>query len=327
MSLPFDVHREVLRARTRLQGHVWQTPLVPAPWLSERTGGEVGLKLENAQVTGSFKARGAANRVLTLDPEQRRRGVVTASSGNHGLGIARAAGQFGIAATVFVPRTTPEPKRAAIAALGAVVESHGEDCVDTEAQARAFAERSGSVYISPYNDALVVAGQGTIAAELLEQWPEVERVYVAVGGGGLIGGMAGYAAVERPDVQWVGCSPAQSPAMAECVRRGAIVEVPCGDTLSDSTQGGVEPGSMTFELCRQLVHRWIEVDEGVIGSAVLSCLELQHQLVEGAAGVAVAACLADHEARGRKAAVIICGGNLPLPILRRILAGDLPTGS
>lgn len=319
-SLPFDVHAEVLRARSRLDGEVGVTPIVPAPWLSERTGGEVVFKLENAQVTGSFKARGAANCILAMADQARARGVVTASSGNHGLGVARAAARSGVAATVFVPLTTPEPKVAAIAALGAEVKQFGEDCVDTEAHARALADQTGRVYVSPYNDELVIAGQGTISAELFEQWPEVERVYVAVGGGGLIGGMAGYAAAARPDVQWIGCSPSQSAAMAECVRRGAIVDVPCGETLSDSTHGGVEPGAMTYELCRQLVHRWIDVDEDAIRKAVLDCLSLQHQLVEGAAGVAVAACLADPEMQGRKAAVIICGGNLPMPKLRGILA-------
>ena len=319
-GLPFDVHAEVLRARTRLEGEVAVTPTVPAPWLSERTGAEVVFKLENAQVTGSFKARGAANCILAMADQARERGVVTASSGNHGLGVARAAARCGAKATVFVPLTTPDAKVAAVSALGAEVEKFGEDCVDTESHARSLADQTGRVYVSPYNDERVLAGQGTISAELFEQCPDVERVYVAVGGGGLIGGMAGYAATAHPDVQWIGCSPTQSPAMAECVRRGAIVDVPCGETLSDSTAGGVEPGAVTYEICRQLVHRWIDVDERAIQDAVLDCLSLQHQLVEGAAGVAVAACLADPDVRGRKAAVILCGGNLPLPKLRAILA-------
>jgi threonine dehydratase len=307
-------------AAARLAGRVVATPTVRCPWLSARTGRDVRLKLENVQTTGSFKLRGATHALLRLPQAVRAAGVVAASSGNHGLGLAAAGRELGVAVTVFVPATTPASKRDAIARLGAAVHVHGDDCVVTEAHARAVAAASGRVYVSPYNDADVVAGQGTVAVELLAQWPAVDTLYVALGGGGLCAGVAAYAKARRPGVEVVACSPAASPAMAECVRAGRIVDVPCSDTLSDSTAGGVEPGAITFAWCRDLVDRFVDVPEPAIADAVVAMLEREHLLVEGAAGVAIAACLADGAARGSNAAVIVCGGNLPLATLRALLA-------
>jgi threonine dehydratase len=310
----------VAAAAWRLGEAVVRTPVVPCPWLSAATGAEVRLKLENVQRTGSFKLRGALHALLQLPAARRERGVVAASSGNHGLGVATAAAALRVPATVFVPHAADPAKVAAIAALGAVVERFGADCVDTERQARAVAATTGRHYVSPYNDADVVAGQGTVAVELLAQWPEVEVVYVALGGGGLIGGMAAFAKARQPGIEFVACSPAASPAMAECVRRGRIVEVPCGPTWSDSTAGGVEPDAITLPLCQQLVDRFVEVDEPAIEAALLAMLGEQHLLVEGAAAVAVAACQRDPRLAGRRAAVVVCGANLPLAALRRLLA-------
>lgn len=317
---PTEVARAVAAAAERLEGKVVRTPTVPSPWWSATCGREVRLKLENVQATGSFKLRGATHALLRLPAAARARGVLAASSGNHGLGLACAAQALGVAATIYVPTTAPAEKRHAIAALGATVVVHGDDCVDTEARARADAVASGRCYVSPYNDVDVLAGQGTIAVELLAQWPEVETVYVAMGGGGLLAGMAAYAKSVRPDVEFVACSPAESPAMAACVRAGTIVDVPCHDTFSDSTAGGVEPGAITFPLCRDLVDRWIEVDERAIAIAVADALAHSHLLVEGAAGVAFAACRQDADARGRRSAVLVCGANVPYARLRAMLA-------
>lgn len=311
---------DVGEAAARLRGHVVATPCVPAPWLAGSTGADVRLKLENVQETGSFKLRGATNALLRLPPERRAAGVVAASSGNHGLGLALAGRRLGVPVLVFVPTATPAAKVAAVRAEGAEVVAFGDDCVVTEAHARAVAERSGRTYVSPYNDPAVVAGQGTVAVELAAQWPDPEVVYVAVGGGGLVGGMAAWWKARRPDVEFVGCSPAASPAMAECVRAGRIVDVECADTLSDSTAGGVEPGAITFGLCQRLVDRWLEVDEAAIAAAIVGMLEHQHLVIEGAAAVAVAACLADRGRRGRRAAIVVCGGNLPAARLRTLLA-------
>jgi threonine dehydratase len=307
-------------AGRQLAGRIVLTPTVPSPWLSHEVGGDVHLKLENVQHTGSFKLRGATFALQQLAPAVRAAGVVAASSGNHGLAVAAASARLGVRASVCVPTTTPVGKREAIAAAGAEVLVHGDDCVLTEAFARDLAGRTGRHYVSPYNDADVIAGQGTVAVELLQQWPPVERIYVAVGGGGLLAGMAAFVRAHRPDVVVVACSPAASPALDECVRQGAVVDVACGDTLSDSTAGGVEPGAISFPLCRDLVRTWQRVDEAAIADALRATLAHQHLLVEGAAAVAIAALRADPAARGRRSAVVVCGGNLPFALLRRLLA-------
>ena len=320
MIAPSALAAAVARAAERLRGRVVVTPTVAAPWLSQRVGSEVRLKLENVQETGSFKLRGATHALLAMSPARRAAGVVAASSGNHGLGLAAAAAKLQVRVTVFVPTTTPTPKREAIEAYGAEVLVHGCDCVLTEGHAWAVAAASGRAYVSPYNDLDVIAGQGTVAAELWAQWPEVATIYVALGGGGLISGMAAWAKSVRPDIEVVACSPLASPAMAECVRAGRILDVPCGDTLSDSTAGGVETDAVTFALCRDLVDRYVEVEEAAIANAVLDMLAHQHQLVEGAAGVAIAGCLADRQRRPGGAAIVVCGGNLPMATLRSLLA-------
>lgn len=310
----------VLAAHHRIAPFVVATPTVAMPWLAAAVGSEVRGKLENVQDTGSFKLRGATNALLCLPEAVRRRGVVAASSGNHGLAVATAAARLGVPVTVFVPTTTPPAKREAVRQRGAEVVVFGDDCVQTEGRARERAASRGWHYLSPYNDADVVAGQGTVALELLAQWPAVETIYVALGGGGLVSGIGAYAKAQRPDIEIVACSPAASPAMAECVRRGAVVDVECGATLSDSTAGGVEPGAITLPWCAALVDRFVDVDEPAIARAMLDTLTQQHLLIEGAAGVAVAGCLADARGRGRVAAVIVCGGNLPVATLRALLA-------
>tara|TARA_R110002072_G_scaffold100429_3_gene221137 strand:+ start:22518 stop:23492 length:975 start_codon:yes stop_codon:yes gene_type:complete len=314
-----EIAAQVVLAEQRLRGKVLHTPLVPCPWLSEELSADVRWKLENVQHTGSFKLRGASNALHALSDARRAKGVVSASSGNHGLGLARAAKQLATSATVFVPSTTPSLKQDSIRRYGAEVQVFGDDCVIAERHARQVAADRGQTYISPYNDASVIAGQGTVAHELLDDWPEVEVVYVALGGGGLISGMAAYAKHVAPHIEFVGCSPTASPAMAECVRQGAIVDVPCGATWSDSTAGGVEPGAITFALCRDLIDRFVDVEEPDIANAMRDSLVLQHQLVEGAVGVAIAACRADRELRGRRAAIIVCGGNLPYDLLQKLV--------
>ena len=319
---PLQIAAAVRAAAARLHGRVLETPLVPAPWLAAQVGTEVLLKLENVQLTGSFKVRGATNKLLQLIPAERQAGVVAASSGNHGRGLAHAARALGVAAEVFVPNATPADKQAAIAALGASVRPFGADCVDTEAHARAVATASGRVYVSPYNDVEVIAGQGTVAVELLRQDAAIEVVYIALGGGGLLAGMAAWLKAQQPGIEVVACSPSASPAMDECVRQGKVVEVACGETWSDSTAGGVEPGAITLPLCSRLCDRFLRIDEAAIAAAMRAMLRHQHLLVEGAAGLAVAGLLADRELDGRRAAVVVCGGNLPYARLGELLRGE-----
>ena len=291
----------ILAAHERLRGLVRETPVEYAPELG------AWLKLEHLQTTGSFRFRGACNKVALLTPEQAAAGAVTASNGNHGLGVAAAAEARGIAAEVFVSSHVSEGKARRIEALGAKLHRAGDDPLAAEQAARRAAEESGRVFISPYNDADVMAGQGTIAVELLQQAPEVRSVFVAVGGGGLIGGIGSYVKAVRPEVEVVGCWPENSPVMYECMQAGEVVEVAERPTLSESTAGGLEPGSVTLDVCRRVIDRAVFVSERQIRDAMRFVLRTEHWLVEGAAAVAVAAF---RKAGGSDAAIVLCGRNL-----------------
>lgn len=291
----------VLSAFERIRPLVRETPLEYSPDLG------AWLKLEHLQTTGSFKFRGACNKVALLTPEQAARGVVTASNGNHGLGVAAAAKARGIAAEVFVSARVSPGKARKIEALDARLLRAGDDPLAAELAARSAAGQSGRVFISPYNDLDVMVGQGTIAVELLRQLPDVRSIYVAVGGGGLIGGIGAYAKAVRPEVEIVGCWPENSPVMYECMRAGRVVEVPERPTLSESTAGGLEPGTVTLDVCRRVVDRAVFVTEGEIRDAMRLLLRTEHWLVEGAAAVAVAAFRKDPRPN---AAIVLCGRNL-----------------
>jgi threonine dehydratase len=242
-----------------------------------------------------------------LTAEQAAAGVVTASNGNHGLGVAAAARARGGSAEVFVSSHVSPGKAKRIEACGAVLHRAGDDPLTAELAARRAAEESGRVFISPYNDVDVMAGQGTIGVELLRQMPEVGSVFVAVGGGGLIGGIGAYIKAVRPEVEVVGCWPENSPVMWECMQAGQVVEVEERPTLSESTAGGLEPGSVTLDVCRRVIDRAVFVTEDEIRDAMRLVLRTEHWLVEGAAAVAGAAF---RKAGGRNAAIVLCGRNL-----------------
>lgn len=279
-------------------------------WLSEETGAEVHFKLECGQLTGSFKLRGVANRLLAMDPAERARGIVAASTGNHGAAVAHVAAALGCPARVFAPHGADPSKLAAIRAAGAGIEMCGSDCLDAERAARAAAAAAGEVYLSPYNDPLVVAGQGTVGLELHEQLARCDGVFVAVGGGGLIAGVAGFLKSVRPGLRVVGCSPAASAVMARSVAAGRVLDLPSAPTWSDATAGGLEEGSLTFPLCRQSVDQWVEVSEPEILAAVREVERRDGLRIEGAAGVAVAGLRRTAAAwPGAAVAVVLCGGN------------------
>ena len=299
--------KQVENADTKLRSHVIETPFIQAPWLGSRTC----LKLENQQHTGSFKARGALNRVLELDDDTARRGLVAASTGNHALAVAWAAEQASIDdVLIYAPASITETKRSKLASKGIGIEIHGEDCSEAEAHARRIADETGRCFISPYNDLLVVAGQGTVGMELARQTTQLDVAFIAVGGGGLISGSAAVLKARWPDIQIIGCLPIQSPAMLRCLEAGKIIDVECGPTLSDGTAGGVEPEAITFDLCQQLVDDWILVEEDEIEDAVSQVHHHHDMRVEGAAGVAVAALQKSIDRwQNQHAAVVICGGN------------------
>jgi threonine dehydratase len=299
------VREQVLSAYERIRPLVRETPLEYSADLG------AWLKLEHLQATGSFKFRGACNRIALLTPGQAAAGVVTASNGNHGLGVAAAAKASGIAAEVFVSSHVSPAKARRIEALGAKLHRAGDDPLAAELAARRAAEDSGRVFISPYNDADVMAGQGSIGVELLKQAPGFDAVFVAVGGGGLIGGIGGYLKETRPAVEVVGCWPENSPVMYECMRAGRVVDVSERPTLSESTAGGLEPGSVTLDVCRRVIDRAVFVSEDEIRDAMRLILRTEHWLIEGAAAVAVAAFRKEAARYERRNAVIVlCGRNL-----------------
>ncbi len=299
------------QAAKRIRRFVLETPLSYSPAFSAELDASVYFKLENRQTTGSFKLRGAMNRLMTLSDEQRSKGCVAASSGNHGAAVACAMQTLGVSGVIFVPEQTSAVKVDAIRAYGGEVVFFGTDGLDTEQHARAFADQNGMVYVSPYNDNEVVAGQGSCGVEIIEQLTDVETIFVAVGGGGLIAGIGSVVKAHNPDIRIVGCQPLASAVMARSVEAGEILEMESEPTLSDGTAGGIEPGAITFPLNQQLVDEFVLVDEQQIAAAMRRFMESEGDVVEGAAGVAVAAMqeLAT-TIRGQKVVVVICGGNI-----------------
>jgi threonine dehydratase len=276
--------------------------------------------LEHLQHTGSFKFRGASNKISVLTRKEADAGVITASNGNHGLAVAAAAGAKGIDAEVYVSSKVSRSKLRRIQQYGASIQEAGNDPLDAELAAREAASNSGKVFISPYNDADVIAGQGTIAVELHQQLRDIDAVFVAAGGGGLVGGIGAYMKAALPKTEIVGCWPENSPVLWRCLEADRILDVPEQPTLSESTAGGLEPGSITLDLCKSAVDRAVLVSEGEILSAMRRILEEDHWLIEGAAGVAVASYLREANRYANKTVVVVlCGRNLSNEVLSRLL--------
>ncbi|MGB5341597.1 MAG: pyridoxal-phosphate dependent enzyme, partial [Thermoanaerobaculia bacterium] len=241
-----EIRRESLEADTRIQGYIRETPLESSAWLSQLADCEVHLKLENLQVTGSFKLRGAANRLLTLSSGERANGVVTASTGNHGSAVAYLLRAFGWPGTIYVPKTISAAKLGALERLEANLELHGDDGVEAEIRARQVAHGSSRYYVSPYNDLQIIAGQGTVALEIERQLGDVEVVVVPVGGGGLISGIAGVFKAEHPETEIIGCQPTNSAVMHHTIHAGKLLELDSHPTLADGAAGGIESDAITF---------------------------------------------------------------------------------
>jgi len=311
---------EVEAAERRIRQYVRETPVEESPALGRAGSGPAHLKLENLQATGSFKLRGAMNRLLSLTPEERARGIVTASSGNHGAAMARGLKTLGSPGIIFVPENASPAKVANIRAYGAEVRMHGLDSGLTEVFARRFAGERGVPYISPYNDPVVVAGQGTIGAELHRQIGTIDTLYVALGGGGLIAGIAGFLKESGRKVVVVACSPENSAVMHHSLAAGRVLTLESKPTLSDGTAGAVDEDTITFDLCRRYVDRTLLVTEDEIKDAMRLVFDHHHTLIEGAAGVAVAAYLKDRDRpAGRAAVIILCGANIAREKLKDLL--------
>lgn len=307
-------------AANAIGAHIRETPLDYSPYFSELTGAQVWMKMENLQHTGSFKLRGASNKLLSLSDEERAMGCVTASSGNHGAAVAHAMHSLGVKGIVFVPEQTSSTKVAAIKRAGADIQFFGTDGLDTEMHAREYAAANGMAFLSPYNDEQVVAGQGTCGVEIARQLPDVDAVFVAVGGGGLISGVGAFLKSVNSSLSLIACQPAASPVMTESVKAGHIVDIPSDKTLSDGTAGGIEADAITFEICRDLVDEYVLVSEEEIAEAMRGFIDSHHMLLEGAAGVALAGLMKSAaQYQGKNVVVIICGGNVSRETLKAVI--------
>ncbi|CFB66375.1 threonine/serine dehydratase [Yersinia enterocolitica] len=310
MNTLFDAIKEAHQA---LRPQVRVTPLEYSPLLSQHSGCEIYLKCEHLQHTGSFKFRGASNKLRLLTDEQRQRGVITASTGNHGQAMALAGKLAGVKATIYAPEQAAAIKLEAIRALGGEVELIPGDALNAELAADSAAQQQGKIYISPYNDRQIIAGQGTCGMEMVEQQPDLDAVFVAVGGGGLISGIATVLKKLSDKTQIIGCWPANATSMYTSLENGKIQEVAEQETLSDGTAGGVEPGAITFALCQQLIDQKVLVSEQEIKDAMRLIAHTDRWMIEGAAGVALAAALKQAPLwQGKKVAVVLCGKNIVL---------------
>lgn len=306
-----DLFKDIEQAHEALRPGVAVTPLSYSPRLAELSGCELYLKCEHLQHTGSFKFRGASNKVRLLTNEQRMQGLITASSGNHGQGVALAARQAGVPVTVYATTTASSLKLEAIRALGAEVVTLDTDPLSVELEAARQAERQGKLFVSPYNDPQIIAGQGTIGMEINEQLQDVAAVFVAVGGGGMISGIGTAIKKLSPNTEVVGCWPANAPTMERSLAAGEIIEMEELDTLSDGTAGGIEPGSITFPLCQQVIDRTVLVTEEEIRNAMKAVARYERWIIEGAAGVALAGALKlASQYQGKRVVVVLCGRNI-----------------
>ena len=309
-------------AARRISGHIKRTDLVRSEEFSNTAGANVFFKLENQQTTGSFKLRGATNRVMTLTDAERAKGCVAASSGNHGAAVACALAAVGASGVIFVPEQTSDAKVSKIRKYGGDVRFFGTDGLDTEQHARQFALDNGMLYLSPYNDDQVVAGQGSCGVEILEQLENIDTVIVAVGGGGLIAGVGAVLKVHDANIRVIGCQPNASDVMSKSVKAGEILDLPSEPTLSDGTAGGIEADSITFPLNQAVVDEFIGIDEADIASAMRRYIHAEEHPIEGAAGVALAALLSlKNLDSSANIVVIVCGANITEDKLAVVMGG------
>ena len=314
---------DIAAARIRLAATVAATPCAYSETLSDMTGARIFVKLENLQITGSFKERGAANLLLQLGPAERRRGVIAASAGNHGLAVARHAARLGIAAVVVMPEAAPLGKVTAARRHGADVILDGENYDAAYARAKEIEAERDLIFVHPFDDPRVIAGQGTIGLELLEQVPGLDAVVVPVGGGGLIGGIALAVKTERPSVRVIGVQAEEMPSMRAALAAGERVTVPPATTIADGIAVR-RAGEHTFDLARRYVDLVVSVDEEEIANAILLLLEIEKTVAEGAGAVALAALVNRRVAlNGKTVALVLSGGNIDVNLIARIIERGL----
>ncbi len=323
ISRPSISLADVVAARERVRGAIYYSPCPHSQMLSALTGQQVYLKLENLQMTGSFKERGALNRIAMLTPEQSARGVVAASAGNHAQGVAYHATKRGIRALIVMPLATPLVKVTATRGFGAEVVLHGANYDEACEEATRLCAAEGMTFIHPFDDAVVMAGQGTIGLELLEQVPRLEAVVVPIGGGGLIGGIACAIKESRPEVRVIGVQTSRLPSMLAARLAGHPVTVDPATTIADGIAVR-RAGDVTLPVVERYVDEIVTVDEDEIASAILVLLEREKTLAEGAGATALAALLQKKTSlNGAHTAVMVGGGNIDVTLLSRIIERGL----
>lgn len=314
---------DVEAARERVRDAVYYTPCAFSHTLTELTGQQVHLKLENLQMTGAFKERGALNRISLLTPEQAQRGVIAASAGNHAQGVAYHATRRGIRSTIVMPEPTPMVKVNATRRFGANVILHGPNYDAAYTEARRICDADGSTFIHPFDDADVIAGQGTIGLEMLEQVDGLEAVVVPIGGGGLIGGIACAVKSRNPNIRIIGVQTSRLPSMKAAVEAGHPVTIDAATTIGDGIAVR-RSGDKTLPLVQRYVDEIVTVDEDEIAAAILVLLEREKTLAEGAGATALAALLQKRTSlKNARTAVLVCGGNIDVTLLSRIIERGL----
>lgn len=312
--------KQIKAAQNRIKKIIRKTPLEYSSYYSRSVNAEVYLKLENIQLTGSFKIRGALNRMFKLSSKEKKKGVVTASAGNHAQGVAYGAKLLGVKATIIVPKTTPKTKIKAIKRYGVNLKVFGEDFDKAEAKAHELEKSTGMIFISPYNDLDVIAGQGTIALEILKEKPDINMIIVPIGGGGLISGIAIAAKSINPKIKITGVQSTSSPCMYESIKAGKIIRAKLKPSIAEGIHANIEKDSITFDFVKKHVDKILLVNESEIKKAIKFLLENHHQIAEGAGAVGLAALLKyKKQFKKRKIAVVISGSNIDMGLLKKII--------
>ena len=316
-----NVAQLVREANERCQDHLLPTPLEHSMYLSDKIEGEVWLKLDSMQRTSSFKFRGAINKILSLTEAELDRGIVSASTGNYALAVAEAMRIRNRRATIYVAKDIEPSRLGLLRSHGLDLVIHGEVAWDAEKEARRVGDEEGKIYVSPYNDPIVVGGQGTCGYEISHQLPDLDAAFLACGGGGLLTGSAGWLKSHNSDVEAFGVSPANSPVMYESMRTNKMVEMDTQPTLADTCAGGIDLDSITLDLCRRYVDEIVLLTEKEIEASIRLLFE-QHRLVtEGSGALSIGGLLKRKERfKGKKVVAVVCGRNVNLEVFKKIIA-------
>ena len=313
------IHQEVLKAENRIRKFIRKTPIEFSPYLSKLCNCNVYLKLESEQLTGSFKIRGAFNKLLSCKNELNN-GFITASTGNHGKAVAYVSKMLNIKGTVYVPTKVSQTKLEAIKIYGINIKKYDGTSGKTEIHARRVAEKQKIQFISPYNDIDIAAGQGTVGYEVWGQLQNIDAIFVCIGGGGLISGVAGYLKHKNKNLKIFGCEPRNSCAMSASIKVGNVIEVEHKPTLSDGSAGGIEPGSITFDFCKKYVDEYIQVSEKEIKNAMIFMIEKHHKIIEGAAAVPIASLIKKKNLyRNKNIVVVLSGSGVGIDVIREVV--------